>query len=143
MGKAKKIFYVLVTILEALMLVGAYLVNYFTHAKMGMLRHVVHKNYIWEQKYPIQTIKYVSILALVILMLIVLVMYFKKKYMLKKIVTIMSITMVLFVIAFAIFVLMYSSEEIRAFYYMSAIFGAVTLIQIIKTFIGVIWYKIK
>lgn len=141
MGKAKKIFYVLVTILEALMLVGAYLVNYFTHAKMGMLRHVVHKNYIWEQKYPIQTIKYVSILALVILMLIVLVMYFKKKYMLKKIVTIMSITMVLFVIAFAIFVLMYSSEEIRAFYYMSAIFGAVTLIQIIKTFIGVIWYK--
>lgn len=143
MGTAKKIFYVLVTIIEALMLVGAYLVNYFTHAKMGMLRHVVHKNYIWEQKYPIQTIKYVSILALVILMLIVLVMYFKKKYMLKKIVTIMSITMVLFVIAFAIFVLMYSSEEIRAFYYMSAIFGAVTLIQIIKTFIGVIWYKIK
>lgn len=143
MGTAKKIFYVLVTIVEALMLVGAYLVNYFTHAKMGMLRHVVHKNYIWEQKYPIQTIKYVSILALVILMLIVLVMYFKKKYMLKKIVTIMSITMVLFVIAFAIFVLMYSSEEIRAFYYMSAIFGAVTLIQIIKTFIGVIWYKTK
>lgn len=143
MGTAKKIFYVLVTIVEALMLVGAYLVNYVTHAKMGMLRHVVHKNYIWEQKYPIQTIKYVSILALVILMLIVLVMYFKKKYMLKKIVTIMSITMVLFVIAFAIFVLMYSSEEIRAFYYMSAIFGAVTLIQIIKTFIGVIWYKIK
>ncbi|UOW68260.1 hypothetical protein [Paraclostridium bifermentans] len=143
MGKAKKIFYVLVTIVEALMLVGAYLVNYFTHAKMGMLRHVVHKNYIWEQKYPIQTIKYVSILALAILMLIVLVMYLKRKYMLKKIVTIMSITMVLFVIAFAIFVLMYSSEEIRAFYYMSAIFGAVTLIQIIKTFIGVIWYKIK
>ncbi|WP_195945582.1 hypothetical protein [Paraclostridium bifermentans] len=143
MGTAKKIFYVLVTIVEALMLVGAYLVNYFTHVKMGMLRYVVHKNYIWEQKYPIQTIKYVSILALVILMLIVLVMYFKKKYMLKKIVTIMSITMVLFVIAFAIFVLMYSSEEIRAFYYMSAIFGAVTLIQIIKTFIGVIWYKIK
>lgn len=143
MGKAKKIFYVLVTIVEALMLVGAYLVNYFTHAKMGMLRHVVHKNYIWDQKYPIQTIKYVSILVLVILMLIVLVMYLKRKYMLKKIVTIMSITMVLFVIAFAIFVLMYSSEEIRAFYYMSAIFGAVTLIQIIKTFIGVIWYKIK
>lgn len=141
MGTAKKIFYVLVTILEALMLVGAYLLNYFTHAKMGMLRHVVHKNYILEQEYPIQTIKYVAILALAILMLIVLVMYLKRKYMLKKIVTIMSITMVLFVIAFAIFVLMYSSEEIRAFYYMSAIFGAVTLIQIIKTFIGVIWYK--
>ncbi|GAA0092035.1 hypothetical protein ANS017_24990 [Paraclostridium bifermentans] len=143
MGTAKKIFYILITVVEAMMLFGAYLVNYFTHAKMGMLRHVAHKNYIWEQQYPIQNIKYVSILALSILMLIVLIMYLKRKNMLKKIVTIMSITMVLFVIAFAIFVLMYSSEEIRAFYYMSAIFGAVTLIQIIKTFIGVIWYKIK
>ena len=141
MQTAKKVFYILVTIVEALMLVAAYLVNYFTHAKMGMLRHVVHKNYIWEQEYPIQTIKYVSILALAILMLIVLIMYLKRKHMLKKIVTIMNITMILFVIAFATFVLVCSSEEIRAFYYMSTIFGVVTLIQIIKTFIGVIWYK--
>lgn len=141
MQTAKKVFYILVTIVEALMLVAAYLVNYFTHAKMGMLRHVVHKNYIWEQEYPIQTIKYVSILALAILMIIVLIIYLKRKHMLKKIVTIMNITMILFVIAFATFVLVCSSEEIRAFYYMSAIFGVVTLIQIIKTFIGVIWYK--
>ncbi|WGX76569.1 hypothetical protein QJS64_05365 [Paraclostridium bifermentans] len=141
MGTAKKIFYILITVLEAMMLVGAYLVNYFTHAKMGMLRHVVHKNYIWEQQYPIQNIKYVSILALSVLMLIVLIMYLKRKNILEKIVTIMNVTMVIFVIAFATFVLMYSSEEIRAFYYMSAIFGVVTLIQIIKTFIGVIWYK--
>ncbi|KKY02536.1 hypothetical protein VN21_02675 [Paraclostridium benzoelyticum] len=141
MGTSKKIFYVLLTLVEAIMLVGAYLVNYFTHAKMGMLRHVAHKNYVWEQQYSIQNIKYVSILVVVILMLIVLRMYLKRKHILEKIVTIMNVTMVVFVIAFATFILMYSSEEIRAFYYMSAIFGIVTLIQIIKTFIGVIWYK--
>jgi len=141
MGTAKKIFYILTTILEVLMLVGAYIVNYFTHSRMGMLRHVVHKNYVWEQQYSIATIKYAAILALVILMLIVLTLYFKRKPILKKIVTVMSITMVIFVLAFFAFTLIYSAEEVRAFYYISSIFGVVTLIQIIKTFIGVMWYK--
>ncbi|MDM8129125.1 hypothetical protein QUV80_11630, partial [Paraclostridium benzoelyticum] len=103
MGTSKKIFYVLLTLVEAIMLVGAYLVNYFTHAKMGMLRHVAHKNYVWEQQYSIQNIKYVSILVVVILMLIVLRMYLKRKHILEKIVTIMNVTMVVFVIAFATF----------------------------------------
>ncbi|WP_195939100.1 hypothetical protein [Romboutsia sp. 1001713B170131_170501_G6] len=117
------------------------MVNYFTHKKMGMLRHVVHKNYVWENKYPIETIQYISIIALIILMLLVLILYIKRKAKLKKIVTTMSITMVIFVLFFTGFILIYSAEEIRAFYYMSFMIGLMTLIQIIKTFIGIIWYK--
>ncbi len=141
MEKLKKIFYILTTILEILLLIGAYMVNYFTHKKMGMLRHVVHKNYVWENKYPIETIQYISIIALIILMLLVLILYIKRKAKLKKIVTTMSITMVIFVLFFTGFILIYSAEEIRAFYYMSFMIGLMTLIQIIKTFIGIIWYK--
>ncbi|MDB8810775.1 hypothetical protein PN286_13205 [Romboutsia sp. 1001216sp1] len=141
MEKIKKIFYVLTTILEILLLVGAYMVNYFTHKKMGMLRHVVHKNYVWEDKYPIQTIQYIAIIALITLMLLVLILYMKRKVRLKKIVTTMSITMVILVLFFIGFILIYSAEEIRAFYYISVMLGLMTLIQIIKTFIGVIWYK--
>ena len=117
------------------------MVNYFTQKKMGMLRHVVHKNYVWEDKYPIQTIQYIAIISLVILMLLVLILYMKRKAKLKKIVTTMSITMVILVLFFTGFILIYSAEEIRAFYYMSFMLGLMTLIQIIKTFIGVIWYK--
>ncbi|CEI73047.1 Hypothetical protein FRIFI_1513 [Romboutsia hominis] len=141
MEKIKKIFYVLTTTLEILLLVGAYMVNYFTHKKMGMLRHVVHKNYVWEDKYPIQTIQYIAIIALITLMLLVLILYMKRKVRLKKIVTTMSITMVILVLFFIGFILIYSAEEIRAFYYISVMLGLMTLIQIIKTFIGVIWYK--
>lgn len=141
MEKVKKIFYIVTTILEVLMLIGAYMINYFTQKKMGMLRHVAHKNYVWEEKYPIANIQYASIIALIILMLLVLILYIKRKNMLKKIVTIMSIVMVILVLSFTGFILIYSTEEIRAFYYISAIFGLITLIQIIKTFIGVIWYK--
>ena len=141
MEKAKKILYIMTTILEVLMLIGAYMINYFTHKKMGMLRHVIHKNYIWEEKYPITNIQYAAILALILLMLAVLIIYIKRKPKLKKIVTIMNITMVIFVISFIGFTLIYSTEEIRAFYYISLILGLVTLTQIIKTFIGTIWYK--
>lgn len=141
MEKIKKIFYVLTTTIEILLLVGAYMVNYFTHKKMGMLRHVVHKNYVWEDKYPIQTIQYIAIIALITLMLLVLILYMKRKVRLKKIVTTMSITMVILVLFFIGFILIYSAEEIRAFYYISVMLGLMTLIQIIKTFIGVIWYK--
>lgn len=141
MEKAKKIFYIVTTVLEVLMLIGAYMVNYFTQKKMGMLRHVVHKNYVLEEQYPIANIQYASIIVLTILMLLVLILYMKRKNMLKKIVTTMNITMVILVLFFTGFVLLYSAEEIRAFYYITAIFGLITLIQIIKTFIGVIWYK--
>lgn len=141
MEKGKKIFYILTTIVEVLLLIGAYMVNYFIKTRMGMMRHVVHKNYVWESTYPIETIKYVSITALVILMAIVLILYMKRKSNLKKIVNTMVITMVVVVLSFTVFLLIFSAEKIRAFYYISAIFSLLTLIQIIKTFIGVILYK--
>ena len=141
MQKAKKICYVVTTILECLLLIGAYMVNYFTQSKMGMLRHVIHKNYVWEEKYPIANIINTTTIAFIILMLIVLIIYMKRRIILKNIVTIMVITMIIFVLSFVGFMLMYSAEEIRAFYYMSFMLGLMTLIQIIKTFIGVIWYK--
>ena len=74
-------------------------------------------------------------------MLIVLILYMKRRIILKNIVTIMVITMIIFVLSFVGFMLMYSAEEIRAFYYMSFIFGITVLIQIIKTFISVLVCK--
>ena len=141
MKKGKKIFYILTTLLQVLLLIGAYTVNYFTHKKMGMLRHVVHKNYVWENQYSIANIQYGAIISLFILMILVLIFYLKRKSTLKEIVTIMNITMIIAVLSFTAFVLIYSTVEIRAFYYISFIFYLTTLIQIIKTFIGVIWYK--
>ena len=143
MGKIKSIFYILTTILEILLLIGAYMVNSFTNKKMGMSRHVIHKNYVWENQYPITNIQYTYIVALILLAIFVLVLYIKRKNILRKIVTVMSITMVISVVLFTGFTLIYSTEEIRAFYYISFILGLATLIQIIKTLIGVVWYNVS
>lgn len=142
MKKGTKIIYILMSILEVVLLIGAYMVNYFTNTKMGMSRHVAHKNYVWESTYPITTIKYTTIIALLILMLAVLVIYMKRKYNLPKVVTRMNIVMVLSVVIFIGFILICSPYEIRAFYYVSFILGVTTLVQIMKTFIAVMGYKI-
>lgn len=138
MKRSKKIFYILATILEVLLLIGASMINYFTNSKMGMLRHVVYKNYIWEDAYPIVNIEYAAIISLIMLMILVLVIYMKRK---KKIVTIINISMLIVVLSFVGFVLIYSTEEIRAFYYVSTMFYLIALIEIIKAFIGVIGCK--
>lgn len=137
----KKSFYVLLTLIEIIMIVAMFLVNYFTKTKMGMLRHIVHKNYLLEQQYPIQIIKYLSIIFLITIMILVLKIYFKRRNSIKNILSIMNFVMVLMIFLFIYFILVYSTYDIRAFYYISIMFFIATVLQIIKTWIGIIFYK--
>lgn len=137
----KKSFYVLLTLIEIIMIVAMFLVNYFTKTKMGMLRHIVHKNYLLEQQYPIQLIKYLSIIFLITMMILVLRIYFKRRNSIKNILIIMNFVMVLMIFLFIYFILVYSTYDIRAFYYISIMFFVATVLQIIKTWIGIIFYK--
>ena len=137
----KKSFYVLLTLIEIIMIVAMFLVNYFTKTKMGMLRHIVHKNYLLEQQYPIQIIKYLSIIFLITIMILVLKIYFKRRNSIKNILIIMNFVMVLMIFLFIYFILVYSTYDIRAFYYISIMFFVATVLQIIKTWIGIIFYK--
>lgn len=141
MNKKNKIFYIVSTIIEIVLLIGAYMVNYFTTRRMGMLRHVIHKNYVWEEIYPITNIKYIVIILLFILMLLVLLIYYKRKDNLQKIVTTINITMVIVIFSFIGFLLIFSPEQIKAFYYISFILGVLTLVQVIKSFVAVIYFK--
>lgn len=141
MKLGQKIFYTVTTILEVMLLISAYMVNYFTKSKMGMARHVIHKNYVLESLYPIEIIKYVISIFLVILMLIVVYLYTNKKLTLQSKVKKMIITTIVSVIVFVVFILIGSTQVIRSFYYISTILLVVILLQIIKTFLAIIWYK--
>ena len=132
-----KIFYIIANILEVLLLGGAYVVNYFTRAKMGMARFVPHKNYMWEITYDMNKLKYISMIILIVLMILVLILYLKRKLKLKKCVLKMNIIMVILVVIFCGFNFIYSTSELRAFYFISAMVGVATLIQIIKTLCAV------
>lgn len=141
MKLGQKIFYISTTILEVVLMIAAYIVNYFTKTRMGMGRHVIHKNYILENTYPMGFLKYSIILLFLVMMVIVVFMYSKRKDNLLEIAKKMNIAMIISTILFAVFIIIGSIESMRAFYYVSAILSIVVLIQIIKTFIGIMWYR--
>lgn len=143
MKKMNKVFYIIATILQVLLLVGIYVVNYFTRKKMGMLRYVIYKNGIFEEAYPIQQLQYISILVFIILMILTLVFYIKKKSKLNRSILNMNIVMVILTSIYTGFTLLYSTEDFRSFYFMSLMLGLATFIQIIKTFLSVFVGEIK
>ena len=143
MKKMNKVFYAIATILQIILLVGIYVVNYFTQKRMGMMRYVIYKNGIFEKSYPIEKLQYLGIIVFIILMILVLGFYIKRKSKLNKSVLNMNIVMVVLTSIYVGFTLLYSTEDFRAFYFMSLMLGVATLIQIIKTFLSVFLCKSK
>ena len=143
MKKMNKVFYAIATILQIILLVGIYVVNYFTQKRMGMMRYVIYKNGIFEKSYPIEKLQYLGIIVFIILMILVLGFYIKRKSKLNKSVLNMNIVMVVLTSIYVGFTLLYSTEDFRAFYFMSLMLGVATLIQTIKTFLSVFLCKSK
>lgn len=141
MKKLNKVFYIVVSILQVLLLAGTYVVNYFTRKKMGMLRFVIYKNNKWENSYPIAQIQSLIIILFIVLMILTLVLYLKRKSQLNKNVLRANIVMIVLVSIYSGFNLLYSTEDFRAFYFMSVMLAVATFLQIAKTFFTVLLYK--
>ena len=141
MKRLNKIFYIILTMLQVLLLVGTYVVNYFTRKRMGMLRFVIYKNINWEQSYPIEQLQYLAIIIFAVLMILVLAIYLKRKSQLSKNILNMIIIMVILILIYSGFNLLYSTEDFRAFYFMSVMLAVVTFIQIVKIFFSIILFK--
>lgn len=134
----KKIGYIFLTLLEIALLVGAYVLNYFTKKKMGMMRFVAFKNGKWESAFPLQLWKNISLIVLVVLALLVVIAVVKKWAKLSKIVKLMSVFMIILTAFSLYFTMCNTTEIIRAYYFMSPLIALAALLQIIKTGVGVL-----
>lgn len=143
MRTMNKVFYAVATILQVILLLGVYVVNYFTRKRMGMLRYVIYKNGVFENTYPIQQLQYICIILLIILTILVLIFYVKSKSNLNKKLINSNIFMLFLISIYVGFNLLYSTEDFRAFYFMSLMLGVAALIQIIKVFFSTLIYKSK
>lgn len=133
----KKVVYVIITIFEAALLAGAYIVHYFTVRKLGMLRYILYKNQVLERDYPVTLLKGITVAVILILTLAVLTYFWKKKKEVKKIVPVMVVVMVVLSVYCAGFTLIRSAETVRAYYFISGMSAVSAFIQIIKTFVGI------
>lgn len=134
----KKIIYWIVNVLEAALLIGAYLINYYTPRKMGMFRFVGYKNMMWEERYNLQAIKSIAMIVIIILAIVTIAMYFVKSRNVKLSMIVVTVLLTVLYVGFSMF---NTVDTYKAFYFISPIIGLAALLQILKTLISVLLNK--
>ena len=129
----KKLGYVLMVLLEAAALAGAYIINYFTNKKMGMARWVIYKNQGWERDYPMDTLKTAVMAVLILLTILVFLFFLKRKQEAGKLLISMNVVMILLTLLYVSYTVISSREAMRAYYFLSLLFGIAAAVQILKT----------
>lgn len=129
----KKAVYVLAVLLEITVLAGAYIINYFTNKKMGMARWIIYKNQGWERDYPMDMLKMIVMEVLVILTILIFLLFLKKKNAAGKLVMAMNVAMIVLTAVYVSYTLISSTETMRAYYFLSLLFGIAAAVQILKT----------
>ena len=129
----KKLGYVLMVLLEAAALAGAYIINYFTNKNMGMARWVIYKNQGWERDYPMDTLKTVVMAVLILLTILVFLFFLKRKREAGKLLISMNVVMILLTLLYVSYTVISSRETMRAYYFLSLLFGIAAAVQILKT----------
>lgn len=129
----KKRGYVLMVLLEAAALAGAYIINYFTNKKMGMARWVIYKNQGWERDYPMDTLKTAVMAVLILLTILVFLFFLKRKREAGKLLISMNVVMILLTLLYVSYTVISSRETMRAYYFLSLLFGIAAAVQILKT----------
>ncbi len=128
----KKALYILVSVFEAALLAGAYLIQYFTRRKMGMARYVVYKNRGWELKYPMELMQYPVMGVIFILTVILTVLYIRYKGQRSIQITTMLAATVFLSALYIGFTLMNGTDSLRAYYFIDGIFALTAFIQVTK-----------
>lgn len=130
----KKLLFWVFTILQVLLLIAAYGIQFFSMKRMGMMRYVVFINNEWEAQYPIALLQYAA-MAFLVLLSVAIILYVKTKrdnYFKSKKFSSMLVINIVLTLAFVIFTLAYSTKSYRSYYFTSLILAVTTLIQDIK-----------
>lgn len=127
-NKTNYIFIILFGIIEVLVMIGAYGANHFTRTRMGMLRHVVHLNGMWEEKFSILTIKFLALFIIISFGILTYIHYRKKKNnaISNKIIILLNYIITIWTIYFLLF---YNTERNRGYYILGMCFIVITILQ--------------
>ena len=127
----KKVLYITISVLELALVIGTWIVNYFTNKKMGMMRYVVFKNTRWSQKYPLEQLRFLTIAVIVILAATLVLLLWKKMKQTGSGKILLVETVVLSA-SYIGFNLIYSVQKLRAFYFISGMLSMACFLEILK-----------
>lgn len=130
----KRAFYWGSAVLQVLLLLTAFGVQWFSVKKMGMMRYVVYISRQWEIQYPIAALRN-SMIAFLVFLLVIIALYAlvkKDRHTAGKKFIAMMAAGVIATLAFVFFSLLYSTEVFRSYYFICLALAAVALLQDIK-----------
>ena len=133
----KKISYIFFDLLTIAFLFGAYAIQYFTKKKLGMLRWVNYHNMQFQKNEVYGIVKYITVVVTIVLIVVIIAGYKKKKEMLGKINLVMIVVMLVLGIVYLGITVFKSIETLPAYYFLMPLFGAATLMQIVRNSIAV------
>lgn len=133
----KKIGYILLDLLTIAFLIGAYAIQYFTTKKLGMLRWVNYQNMQIEKVAVYGILKYIAVVVTTVVIILIISGYQKKKEMLGKLDLIMLVIMTALGIVYFGLTVLKSIASLPAYYFLMPLFGAATLMQIVRNGIAV------
>ena len=133
----KRTIVVLLLILEIILVAAANIINYFTHKRIGMARHMVYMNQKWLAISNFEVYKMLSFILVFVFTAILIYSFVRIRKNTKFITKINLGVLVVFFVYFIYFATVNSIKGMRAFYLMCYIYLAALLLMLINAFINI------
>ena len=139
----KRMIVLLLLILEFILVAAANIINYFTHKRIGMARHMVYMNQKWLAISNFEVYKMLSFILVFVFTAILIYSFVRIRKNTKFITKINLGVLVVFFVYFIYFATVNSIKGMRAFYLMCYIYLAALLLMLINAFINIASDRIK
>ena len=139
----KRMIVLLLLILEFILVAAANIINYFTHRRIGMARHMVYMNQKWLAISNFEVYKMLSFILVFVFTAILIYSFVRIRKNTKFITKINLGVLVVFFVCFIYFATVNSIKGMRAFYLMYYIYLAALLLMLINAFINIVNDRIK
>ena len=123
--------------LEFILVAAANIINYFTHKRIGMARHMVYMNQKWLAISNFEVYKMLSFILVFVFTAILIYSFVRIRKNTKFITKINLGVLVVFFVYFIYFATVNSIKGMRAFYLMCYIYLAALLLMLINAFINI------
>ena len=133
----KRLIVLLLPILEFILVAAANIINYFTHRRIGMARHMVYMNQKWLAISNFEVYKMLSFILVFVFTAILIYSFVRIRKNTKFITKINLGVLVVFFVYFIYFATVNSIKGMRAFYLMCYIYLAALLLMLINAFINI------
>ena len=134
----KRMIVLLLLILEFILVAAANIINYFTHKRIGMARHMVYMNQKWLAINNFEVYKMLSFILVFVFTAILVYSFVKVRTNTKLITKINLGVLVVFFVYCIYFATVNSIKGMRAFYLMCYIYLAALLLMFINAFINIV-----